>query len=472
MDIQALLTELDGLLARPPSAAAWRDICAALDRVDATLEPRSEVVLARLRTGLASWPDEIERTCPRRWLERYFLVGEPPPPWTVLCNGLDLSYDPLAAPSWWELGDLLASFGLDSVREYCPATRLRLQYHSDLSGVEDLAREFGSLRELSLRGARLGDDGWRALREVAALYNLRRLDLAYNDLRAPVLDEDLQCLEELDLPGNPLDQLADGLVVEGPVEEPTAWRILRLANCRMGAADLARLLALAEPGRVHTLVLDGTALDAEAVKVIAEAPACAQLARLSLVRCGLTGAALTPLRAHRLPLTELRLAGNPLGSDNAAIELPDASLVQLDLSHCGLTDFNWLFDGHRWSALASLDLSNRPLRSVRAHGRELSPNRFDDSDAAALTWTGLPRCLRYLDLSYNPLTEDGAGELAESPRAAQLQSLELRGLRSRSEDIAPLLARADQLSPAVRSRWAWYARRPHHNTDSDSFEGN
>jgi uncharacterized protein (TIGR02996 family) len=181
-----------------------------------------------------------------------------------------------------------------------------------------------------------------------------------------------------------------------------------LAEFRLdgGGADLGngltRFLRSPRLGGLGTLALNDVPLGGEGLSALAESPALANLTSLSLVRAGLTAAALTTLGGVApARLTALDLSGNDL-TPAAARALARARL------------------------LAHLETLN------------LGMNRLGDEGVRALSRSPHLAGLVALDLSANQVGPDGAKALAASPHFARLVTLALRTNRLGDAGLAAL----------------------------------
>jgi uncharacterized protein (TIGR02996 family) len=242
----------------------------------------------------------------------------------------------------------------------------------------------------------------------ARLGNLMRLELG--DFEVPVAD-----LE--DLAGSPhLGRL-----------EVLALNRLRLSLPHVDALAGARLSALRQ------LELSGNRLDARDVRLLAGSSLLAAVEFLDL-SCNAVGAAggATLLDGTALPrLKRLNLASNRLGPqgarDLACLNLPRLAALNLGTNKLGdegaAALAEWLPD------LTSLAL---PYNNLSADGlRRL-----------AGAWPGRPAML---NLSWNPLGDEGVRALAESPLAERLEALDL-GYAELGDGAARALADSPRLA--------------------------
>ncbi|GEM_PF-3203922 len=279
------------------------------------------------------------------------------------------------------------------------------------------------LAELDLRGNRIGDRGAQHLARLP----LVRLLLGQNALGPEGASALAGCstLQVLDLSHNPIGD--EGARALGRTESLVELDLRACGLTPWGARGLARANTL------HVLHAPKNALGDLGLGYLSALP----LRRLNVARCELTE--LRPLR--RLPLVDLEVSGNALGS--AAVPGTMKPLHTLRMDRCGVADVRPLQGlGLRVLSLSgqALDPGSGPvLASLQALERLYLDDTglgCDDARAlAALPW------LQVLHLAGNAVDERGVEALAGAPRLERLV-LDRNPL---SEHAVAVLAGADRL---------------------------
>lgn len=440
-DREALLRRL---AAAPPSERGWDEIVAALDGLD----PVADDLIEELRDQLETWPIEIRRVLPLRWLfDEPIQVGRRgrlrPKPWprgVELATHLDLSAPrgPALTSSGGELLRLFQASELEglrsidlgsngaSVKQWAQIaalpTRRSLRHLAIRRADSQIARAltgpcFGALGHLDLRDGQLGPADLALLLEAPSLAHLARLDLARN----PIEDAGLALLAGSRCLSGELERtkVTDaGMVHLGRSERLAALAVLALDDNRIGAPGVASLMASADLENLRALGLARCRIGPEGAQAIATAP------RLRLLR--------------RLRLGHGRIGAHGLEALAGAGWFGE--LEDLELSYCDLDD----------AALSALVR----LRSSRLRRLDLG--------SAAITARGLERLLaspvgsQLEELSLHSCVElgpQGAAAIARAPTSARLRVLNLQNC-----NIGAAGARALASSPhlgGLRELWIW-----------------
>jgi len=126
-------------------------------------------------------------------------------------------------------------------------------------------------------------------------------------------------------------------------------------------ATLTRLAALPQLAQLHTLTMCGIS-DAAAAQFLKHAQV-AQLTKLGITDGQIGEQTLAAIAERCRRLTTLDLDGNPLGNTASLAALPLRTLVELNVSNCGLTDITALMASKLVDSVTKLVLSNNPLGS-------------------------------------------------------------------------------------------------------------
>ncbi|MGD9904452.1 MAG: protein kinase [Vicinamibacterales bacterium] len=414
----AALAMLDALCAHP-SEDGWWALVRFLDG-----HPEAARLGAAAAPRLRHWPDALRRA-PLVWWDRA-RRGDAPAAW-MLVRTLDLSGRGIDDPAAAQLAQCQALADL---------TALDLSHN--LLGPEGAAAIAASpwlaaLVELDATENRLGSDGAAHLASAAGLSALRRLHLADNGI-GPAGGEAL---------------------AKGALRLTT----LDLARNQLGAAGAAAIAGSAVLSALQTLDLRDNALGADGASAVA------------LSRC------LSELR-------ELEIGGNDLGAAGAAAlalarNFPELSRLGLSRNRLGVEGLELLAGAPRFGALVDLDLAANGVgpRGMlvlaaaplvrRVRHLDVADNDLGDAGLAAmvgapylsalrtaalgrngLTATGLallsgaPAELERLDLTGNPLGDDGAGVLAHLLPRLPVRSLGLADCGMSGRGLATILAAA------------------------------
>jgi uncharacterized protein (TIGR02996 family) len=165
---------------------------------------------------------------------------------------------------------------------------------------------------------------------------------------------------------------------------------------------------------------------------LAASPWLAHLRGLDLSNNGIGSAALAQLTASRFIclLQALDLSGNPIGPSGAELiaRAPSADeLTELHLGGCGL-----------WNEGLMALLDAQPGRRVGLRRLDVSRNGIYHLALVRLVDSPLMRNLESLDLAGNPLKENGASVLTDSPNAARLVDLGLASTETGDLDVTAL----------------------------------
>lgn len=431
-------------VAAPPSEQAWDELVSALEAPEEFADADFEAV----HTRLASWPQEIRRVLPLRWIfQEPILVGRGglrPRPWprgVALATHLDLSAprQPVLSSS---RGDLLQLF---QARELEGLRSIDLGYHSaspkqraqiaarptrhalrqlsmrgvDARGLTMLTGScLAALEELDLRGGDLGPAEVALLLQTPSLARLTHLWLARN----PITDAGLalfvesRCLtgdlERTGVTDAGLHHLADSRHLAG-LEQ------LTLSDNRIGPSGVARLMASRGVSHLHALALHRCAVGPAGAQAIAEAPHLGPLRVLDLGHGKIGGPGLRALAGAWWVsgVEELDLSYCDL--DDAALrplsQLRSSSLRRLKLSSAQLSAHGL---GHLLASPAGSRLEELHLYGCRALGPQ---------GAAAIARAPTSKHLRVLNLQNCSLGAEGARALASSPYLRELRELWIWG---------------------------------------------
>lgn len=452
--------DVRSVLHEAPSPAGWRALCDLLERVPH--EVYSAQMSSYTRDRLRAWPDAL-RVCPRRWVDRA-IDGAPPAP-LELVRALDLNNRGMRDEDLAPIVSLAAlapvkhlDLGSNWLEERAAAALAR-------------AAHLTNARTLILNQNQLGDAGCAHLGRAAALRGLRALHLARNDLSADGLAPLLRSptcaqLETLELSSNWLADLGEAL---SGADLPHLTGLL-LDNVGLGDAGVRALTRVRS--RVSALVVSRNRLTPLSAQLIGWSDAMSLTSLdLSENRVGDQGmrfladsSMLSELRA--LDLTRNDVHGDGLAAFSDAPHL--GALEHLSLAHNAITGRGLaLGDDGGLPALRALDLSRNPLgdEGAAALARALTartapPLHTLKLDACGLTGEGIRRLLshpwaahlEHLSLSHNGLGDEGALALARTPGLTRLRTLELVDSTVSSDGLREL-ARSPHLPSTLRAQW-------------------
>jgi Leucine Rich repeat len=390
-------TEVDRILAGPPSKLAFRALCAALRHTD---------LVAECAERLAEWPDEV-RAAPWSWLA-----------------ALEAGH---TTPAW----PLVRSLALRP--PHCGVTDATLpdpRSQPEVRGVTHL--DLGWFAHESLAALVETMDRWENLRTIQTSH-VSELDeeVVANIANHPALSR----IESLNL----MTSHEDMWHFEKPPFRPPAGRPLRLRHVGLRAPDLVHLMR------------SGQAPDLRSAEVLVcdtgearELAACRELARLDRLaigfRCGRNGR--SPMgqpffgnvideddeaceaffaRADLASLRDLTVRGTRMGTGREGLGARGvhaivASGVLRQLTELTL-DLLPIGDATIVAVLGGIDAE---------HIEKLALTDLVATDVTAAAFAGAYPRLRHLDLSYNGLGPQGARRLAGVALPA-LEHLDLSG---------------------------------------------
>jgi hypothetical protein len=223
-------------------------------------------------------------------------------------------------------------------------------------------------------------------------------------------------------------------------------RRLDLTGNRIGPVGARELAASPHLNGLRELGLDGNALGTDGVAALAAAPWLAGLTRLELADNGLAPADVARVLARAVQLTGLDVSGSSLGRDAPSIVRPGLHSLAAARCELGPDGISGLVTGFGGNDLESLDLRHNRLGPAGiaalarrgpfpALGRlDLGFNDGDDAGFAGLATGAFPTvrvlglranrlnavpagpspstAVEDLDLSVNPLGDDGAAAVA------------------------------------------------------------
>ncbi|XP_054828523.1 ribonuclease inhibitor isoform X2 [Eublepharis macularius] len=345
-----------------------------------------------------------------------------------------------------------------------------------------------SLAELHLGDNRLGTSGVNVLCQGLLDPNcqLQKLQLEYCELSArntEALSAALRTktsLNELNLSNNKLGDAAVKQLCEGVLDANCNLQSLQLENCRITASscgDLGTVLST-KPSLKELCIGENKIGDAGAAHLCKGLlnPNC-KLEKLWLWECDLSAACCKELAhviATKETLKEMSLIGNNLKDEGMeylcqGLKDPKAALQSLWLRECGLTAAccksvgsvlskngsfkelhiggNNLQDEGVAQICEGLMNPNCTLQSLWLGNSELTPACCDK----LATVIAAKQCLKELDLSNNPLEDEGVRKLCEAVRNpnCQLQHLILYDIYWASE-IEDELKALEESKPGLK----------------------
>ena len=436
-------TQLRRVAAASPSQFAWEAIVAALDHLD----PIPEDLFEELRARLKTWPVEIHRPLPLRWLFREPVgisrIGLRPKPWPrgiEFATHLDLR-EPRPITLTSSGGELLRLFQAPELEGLCSIslgassvsvkqwgqiaarpTRHSLR-HFALQGVTSriapflIGSCFAALEHLDLRDGQLGASDIGMLLQAPALAQLRQLDLANN----PIGDAGLLLLAKARCLSGELERtgLTDaGMVHLSRSEHLATLEVLRLSENRIGAPGVAALMTSTHLENLRALHFDRCPIGPDGAQAIGAAQ-------------------------HLYRLRELRLHGGrigPRGLSTLTKALWFTELEDLDLSYCDLDD----------AALKHLiQLRTSRLRRLSLGSAAITAHGLGHLLASA-AGSHLEELLLHSCVELGP---QGAAAIANAPTSARLRVLNLQNCKIGAAG-ALALASSPYLK-GLRELWIW-----------------
>ncbi|KAL7754262.1 hypothetical protein RI367_000243 [Sorochytrium milnesiophthora] len=267
-----------------------------------------------------------------------------------------------------------------------------------------------SLRQLTLTHARLE----AVPSGLAGLPSLELLDLSWNAIQTLPTERSMSSVATLRLDGNRLNM---GAVFDLTLFAPNV-KVLSLRfnglNISAGMSVLrARLRSLLQLNGSKTGPVQMSPLSADAV--VAKATAELELSRAPHQR-----------KLDVSTITQLSLSACGISDPDMLLLSRAEALQELDLSHNYVTDLGAL---DRLACLASLNVSNNLLTTVRVEAPKLSKLHVGNNFIASLSASGdraaLPQTLRWLDMSGNRL-----GDIASLAFLSKLTHLWVNDLSS------------------------------------------
>jgi hypothetical protein len=444
--------ELRSLLAQPPSATGWRQLCAVVGQMADEDEARfAGEVLPYAQDTLRSWPDALRVPTPA-WLDAAAASGDHAclPLVRELNTSASHKLDDAAArrlahaPGLANVSALymgkLPSIKIAMLRN-APMTRalrtLDLDNVKLASASSRALEQMDALREVAARN-RNGQVIIDALERWGRLSMLERLSLSSAQLTHLIALTRCGALRELALWSNRSIQDAGVKMLCGP--GPLRDAPLELLNLGGGGLTHASVEQLAQmPWRLKRLLLWDNSLTAESIALLAKAPAFAALTQLNISGMRLPDGAFTPLFAA-----------------------PQRALEELWLSRShGLSARSWAASAGLVRGLKTLHAESlapdedtfAAMMAGLAGGQiaelNLSANRLTSAQMQVMADTPLP-ALRILTLSNNPLREQGLELVLSAPWAAQLDVLKVSHCTLDAPSIAIIKRHAPRLQ-ALRS---------------------
>lgn len=403
---------LDALCASPGDTAWW-SLCQYLTR--ATDEPVQLAHDAEIR--LAGWPDDVRRA-PLRWWEEARRSGTP---FWPLARSLDLRGRGLTDADLMELAG-------------CPAlaslTQIELS-DNDITdaGVLSLAASphVRHLQRLGLARNRLSSMAVEHLAERGVLGRLEYLDISGNGIGtrgAEVLAARAQRLVHLELGGNAIGAAGAAALAAGAAL--SGLRTLGLSSNELGSDGVAALATSRVLDALTALDLSSNAMGPGGTAALAVAPAAVRLQRLELQANALGPAALEVMLASSrfINLRHLNVAGNALDATGAMLlaSTPFARRLKwLDVSDNAIGD----------AGLAAL-LGGQPLAGLWT----LAVARNGITEAAVPLLTKGPAEMSSLDLSGNPLQDEGMRALADALQRLHVSQLSVAAVEASGAHLA------------------------------------
>lgn len=389
MPTSADFGELRSLLAKPPSARAFAQLCGLVG--DGGL---SQEVLTYLQSSLSRWPDDLRRAVPERWITP--LLQSTPPPGVVLCTSLTIEEEEHGI-HWHNIDALTGAPELTNLR-HLHLARHRMGQHLITHLVD--APALAKIDHLELVDQEVGELGVLSILTSPHLGNMRHLNLQGNDLTS----SDLEDLQDLSL--RTLD----------------TWTLSTNELGDEGAALLAKTPSMAQ---LHALQLDENELEDPGVRALAASSHLSGLTHLNLSNnFNLTPDAIASV-ARSQHLTRLQHLG--LGD----INLEGAASLLL-----GRSD-----DHHPWRTLrlSGCGLLPKDLAMLcttpTLQDLDLSFNRLTPAHIEVLTTSPALSGLRTLDLSHNRLSGADLDRLAGAPNLEGLRVLRICGNDLTAEDV-------------------------------------
>ncbi|MEZ5419186.1 MAG: protein kinase [Vicinamibacterales bacterium] len=438
-----------------PSERGWWAVCRHL----ATSDERDRLAAAAAPL-LADWPEEWRRA-PLAWWD-VVKRGDAHPLWN-LARRLDLSGLALddAAAETTAANPALATITHLSLADNVlgPAAAAALARSSHLS----------ALTALDLSHNRLGSDGVAHLAASPMLRRLARVNLAENGIGArgaAALAGGVVHPDSLDLSGNDLQ--TEGAAALAGAPWASSLRQLVLRDNAIGSDGLGALAVSRTLNALSRLDVSGNGIGPGGAAALALAPTHTGLRALELGRnaLGLEGLQLLVASSRFSSLESLGLASNDIGaqgamalasapmarrlkrldlSDNALGDAGLAALLgapylsglrTLGMAQNGLTAAGVVLLGGAPPELADLDLSanaiGRPgaqalvatLPRLRLTTLSLADCDLDGAGLAAIL-AAAPALLTGLVVAGNPLTDDGARQLAATAPPVTLERLDV-----------------------------------------------
>jgi uncharacterized protein (TIGR02996 family) len=237
---------------------------------------------------------------------------------------------------------------------------------------------------------------------------------------------------------------------------PALASLRRLRVGGIGVAGMSALAAAVHLDQVHTLELPQSQLGPTGLEHLTRGKLVG-LQRLQLEQARLTGDEILPLAqaAFAPRLVQLRLHHNKLADKGArllATHFPALELLDVESAELGVQGVQTLLSATNLAKLQSLDISRNGLgnEAIGVFGavqlpalRHLACSQcaFEVPATAALARANLDQ-LRSLDLSENPLGDDGVIALAETTRLPKLDVLRIKRAGVGARGLAVLGASA------------------------------
>lgn len=437
------MAELRRLATAEPSEPHWEELVAALELLPAgDTAAAIDTTLDELRARLATWPPDIPRRLPLRWIfaepmgggRRSALRAKPWHPGVELATHLQLDGQILTsshgellrlfeAPELMGLCSLDLGFACASRRQWrqiaSRPTRHTLR-HLALRGVGARIAPlldgpcFAALEHLDLSDGSLGAAEISALVRAPHLTKLARLDLARN----PIGDAGLAAVVDAGVVSGRLERTAltdAGMAQLARSPRLAAQGVLDLSNNRITAAGVAHLMASRGVENVRALDLRGCAIGPEGAEAIAASAHVHRLRSLGLHggHIGARGLAALTRTGWFVDIEDLDLAYCAIDDDalEGLVRLPSSRLRRLDLGSAAIT-------AHGLQRLLASPVGSQ-LEALSLH----SCLRLGPKGAAAVAEAPASASLRILNLQNCNLGVQGARCLAASPFLAGLREL-------------------------------------------------